>query len=131
MITQQLSVFVENKTGRINIVTKTLGENNINMKAFSLAESSDFGILRMIVSDADLAKKVLKEAGFAVKLTSVICFKCKNVPGSLNVVLDALAEEGVFIEYMYAFADGEQANVVIRPTSIDDCMDIMTKLKLV
>lgn len=131
MIIQQLSVFVENRTGRINQVTKTLGENNINMTAFSLAESSDFGILRMIVSDADLARKVLKKAGFAVKLTYVICFKCKNAPGSLNAVLDALAEEGVFIEYMYAFADGEQTNVVIRPTSIDDCIEIMTKRKLV
>lgn len=131
MITQQLSVFVENKTGRINEVTKTLGENNINMTAFSLAESSDFGILRMIVSNADLAKKVLKEAGFAVKLTNVICFKCKNLPGSMNAVLEALAQEGVFIEYMYAFADGSQTNVVIRPTNIDDCVDIMTKRKLV
>ncbi len=126
---EQLSVFIENKTGRINEVTRILGENNINMTAFSLAENTDFGILRMIVSDVDLAIKVLKEAHFGVSKTDVICLICPNKPGAMALVLDYLAKENVFIEYMYAFSQGGEANVVIRPTDIDLCIDILSRCK--
>ncbi|NDW19834.1 amino acid-binding protein [Dysgonomonas sp. 216] len=122
---KQLSVFIENKTGRINEVTRILGVNNINMTAFSLAENSDFGILRLIVSDVDKAVKVLKEAHFGINITEVVCFSCPNVPGSLSAVLGHLAKEDVFIEYMYAFSQGDTANVVIRPTDIDKCLEIL------
>ena len=82
MTIKQLSVFLENKTGRINEVARILGQQGVNMHAFSLAETADFGILRMIVSDVEKAKKSLSEAHFAVQLTEVVCFSCPNRPGT-------------------------------------------------
>ena len=125
MIIKQLSVFLENKTGRINDVVHTLGANGINMHAFSMAETADFGILRLIVSDVDKAVEVLGEKNFAVMSTDVVCHSCANVPGSLAVVLEYLAEEQIFIEYMYAFAQGEKANVVIRPTDLLASLEVL------
>ncbi len=127
MTIKQLSVFLENKTGRINDVTKTLAKEGINMHAFSMAESTDFGILRLIVSDVDRAVEVLRAADFAVMLTDVVCISCPNVAGSLAEILDRLAAEDIFIEYMYAFAQGDNANVVIRPTHIDKCVASLEK----
>ena len=122
MTIKQLSVFLENKTGRINDVTRILGKHQINMHAFSMAETTDFGILRLIVSDVDKAVDVLREANFAVMLTDVVCISCSHEAGALSSILEHLAAEDIFIEYMYAFADGEQANVVIRPNDIDKCV---------
>ena len=82
MTIKQLSVFLENKTGRINDVTKTLAKYDINMHAFSMAESTDFGILRLIVSDVEKAVEVLRAENFAVMLTDVVCISCPNVAGS-------------------------------------------------
>ncbi len=125
MTIKQLSVFIENKTGRINEVTKILGANDINMTAFSLAENAEFGILRMIVSDVDKAVKVLKEAHFGISVNEVVCFSCPNQPGALATVLEYLAKENIFIEYMYAFSQFESANVVIRPTDNEKCVEIL------
>lgn len=125
MTIKQLSVFLENKSGRINEVAKILGQNNINMQAFSMAETTDFGILRLIVSEVDKAVEVLREASFAVMLTEVICIRCGNQSGALSTILDKLTDKGIFIEYMYAFAEGESANVVIRPSDIDKCVEVL------
>ena len=127
MTIQQLSVFLENKTGRINEVTKILGKHSINMHAFSMAETTDFGILRLIVSEVDKAVEILRNADFAVMLTDVVCISMPNVAGSLSEVLENLAQNNIFIEYMYAFADGEKANVVIRPNDIDKCITILNE----
>ena len=127
MTIKQLSVFLENKTGRINDVTKTLAKYNINMHAFSMAEATDFGILRLIVSDVDKAVEVLRAENFAVMLTDVVCISCPNVAGSLSVILDNLAKEKIFIEYMYAFAQGDTANVVIRPNNIKSCVELLER----
>lgn len=126
MTIKQLSVFIENKTGRINEVTRILGQNGINMTAFSLAENADFGILRLIVSDVDKAVKALKEAHFGVSVNDVLCICCPNEPGALATILEYLAKENIFIEYMYAFSKGETANVVIRPNDIDKCAEVLT-----
>lgn len=125
MTVRQLSVFIENKTGRINEVARILGINGVNMTAFSLAENAEFGILRMIVSDVDLAVRVLKEAHFGVSATDVVCFQCPDEPGALATVLEYLAKENIFIEYMYAFSEGNKANVVIRPTDVEKCVEIL------
>ena len=125
MTIKQLSVFLENKTGRINEVTKILGKNGINMHAFSMAETTDFGILRLIVSEVDKAVEILRNENFAVMLTDVVCISCPNVAGSLSAILEKLAEKEIFIEYMYAFADGDQANVVIRPNTIENCLGVL------
>jgi hypothetical protein len=125
MTMKQLSVFLENKTGRINEVAKILGANGINMKAFSMAETADFGILRLMVSEVDKAVQVLRDASFAVMLTDVVCLNTTNVPGALSNILESLASNDIFIEYMYAFSEGEQANVVIRPTLLDRCVELL------
>ena len=125
MTIKQLTIFLENRTGRINEVAKILGGNGINMKAFSMAETADFGLLRLIVSDVDKAVQVLRDASFAVMLTDVVCINVGNVPGALSGILDRLAANDIFIEYMYAFSEGETANVVIRPNDIDKCLNIL------
>lgn len=127
MTSRQLSVFLENKTGRINEVAHILGKEGINMHAFSMAESADFGILRMIVSDVDKARAALREACFAVQITEVICFNCPNQPGALASILDILSREEIFIEYMYAFSEGDTASVVIRPTDVQKCIDTLKR----
>lgn len=126
MTINQLSVFLENKTGRINEVAKILGANGINMKAFSMAETADFGILRLIVSEVDKAVEVLREANFAVMLTDVVCLSVPNVAGALSSILETLASNDIFIEYMYAFSEGETANVVIRPNDITHCVSVLS-----
>ena len=130
MTTLQLSVFLENKTGRLNDVAKVLAEAGINMTAFSVADNSDFGILRVLVSDPEKAKQVLKEKGFAVKLTNVLALRIGNSAGTLYGILDKLAESKVYIEYMYAFSEGEQASVVIRPNNIDQAIEILKANKI-
>ena len=96
----------------------------------SIADNSDFGILRCIVSDPDKAYQVLKEQHFAVKITDVIGFTCPNTSGSLAVVLRHLSDRGVFIEYMYSFANGNVAHVVIRPSDLDACEKILAEKKV-
>jgi hypothetical protein len=125
MTIKQLSIFLENKTGRINDVTGILGKNGINMQAFSMAEAADFGILRLIVSEVDRALELLKENNFAVKVTDVVCIRCSNTAGSLASVLEKLAEKEIFIEYMYAFADGDYANTIIKPNNLEKCVAVL------
>lgn len=115
MFIQQLSVFIENRTGRLMEVLDTLETNNINVIALSLADSSDYGMLRMMVSDPQKGKDVLKAAGFSAMVTDVICLKVAHDPGSLNKVLNLLVTtEEIGIEYLYAFANGEYASAVIK-----------------
>ena len=128
MTIRQISVFLENKSGRINDVTKALGKAGINMHAFSMSETTDFGILRLIVSDVDRAIKVLRAANFSVIQTEVICISCANTAGSLSVILERLAEQNIFIEYMYAFAQGDKANVVIRPSDLNRSQEVLKQM---
>lgn len=130
MLAKQLSVFLENKSGRLTEVTRVLGRAGVNLSAMSIADNSDFGILRCVVSDPDLGCRVLKEAGFAVKVTDVIGFSCPNTSGSLAVVLEHLSSRGVFIEYMYSFANGDVANVVIRPSDLEYCDRVLAEKKV-
>ena len=125
MTTKQLSIFLENKTGRLNDVAKILSESSINMKAFSIADNTDFGILRVLVSDTDKAYQILKQNGFAVKFTDVITLHISNTPGSLYSILDLLATANIYIEYMYAFSEGEQASVVIRPDNLEQAVKVL------
>ena len=125
MTVKQLSVFLENKTGRINDVVRALGQNGINMNAFSMAETADFGILRLIVSDVDKAVEVLRNKDFAVMSTDVVCINCANVPGSLASVLESLSKEEIFIDYMYAFAQKDSANIVLKVNDMDHCLKVL------
>jgi hypothetical protein len=125
MIVKQVSVFLENKSGRLSEVTQILGDAGLNMSAFTIADTSDFGILRLIVSDPDRAKFLLKKNNFAVQITEVILVKSPNRPGGLAKMLNILNAENVFIEYMYAFSNSEDtAVIVLRPTDIQKCVAI-------
>ena len=125
MLVKQLSIFLENRRGRFTEVCNILGEAGVNMTAFTVAESSDFGMLRLIVSDPEKAMAILREHKYAVSLTEVICLRCPNVPGSLARAMNILTDSGVFIEYMYAFSAGETANVVIRPDNLEQSVKVL------
>ena len=130
MLAKQLSVFLENKSGRLTEVTEVLGNAGVNLSAMSIADNSDFGILRCIVSDPDKAYKELKAAQFTVKITDVIGFICPKTSGSLAKVLKMLSDNGIFIEYMYSFANGDVAHVVVRPTDLEACDRVLAEKKV-
>ncbi|MCL1937946.1 MAG: amino acid-binding protein [Candidatus Azobacteroides sp.] len=125
MLIKQLSIFLENKRGRFSEIAKILGNAGINMTAFTVAENSDFGILRLIVSEPERAKTILKEYRYAVNVTDVVCLECPNEPGALAKAMDAITQAGVFIEYMYAFSFGSGATVVIRPDNLEKCVEAL------
>ena len=129
MKVQQISVFLENKSGRLAELTQTLGTAGINIRALSIADTSDFGILRLIVNKPDEAFKVLKEAGFTVSITDVIAVEVKDQPGGLGTVLRLLQDSGINIEYLYAFLEksSNDALVVFRVEQVDDAIELLTK----
>jgi hypothetical protein len=124
MKAKQVSVFLENKTGRLNEVAQILGDASINISAFTVADTSDFGVLRLITSDPDQACEVLKANQFSVRTTDVVLVKSPNRPGALSKLLRILDAEGIFIEYLYAFSMNEDMAVfVIRPTDVEKCLE--------
>ena len=116
MHVEQISIFIENKFGRLAEVTRTLGDAGINIRTLSLADTSDFGILRLIVNDTEKAKTVLKEKGFTVNKTEVVAVEIPDRPGGLADILQALDADGINVEYMYAFVErcGENAVMIFR-----------------
>jgi hypothetical protein len=130
MIIKQLSVFLEDKSGRLTELTKILAENDINITALSIADSSDYGIIRMVVGRPELAVSVLKEKGFSVHLTDVACIVVPNQPGGLYHALKILADNNINIDYIYAFATQSTASVVIRSESIAEVIEVLQKNKL-
>ncbi|NLF38350.1 ACT domain-containing protein [bacterium] len=121
MNVRQISVFLENAAGRLADACDLLGKNGINMRALSLADASDFGVLRMIVNDTDAALRLLKEHAYAAAATEVIAVEVPDTPGGLASILRLLRGEGVNIEYMYAFVEKKAAAavVVIRVEAVD------------
>lgn len=116
---KQISIFVENKPGRLKAMTHILKDNDIDILAISIADTTDFGILRLIVNDPDKACKALKDAECTVKVTDVLAIKLEDKPGGLSVVMDTLYDNQISVEYMYAFfsKQGGQAAVILR---VDD-----------
>ena len=117
MSVNQISVFLENKPGALYAMTGVLAENGIDMRAFSLAETSDYGIARIIVNDVYKTTTVLRDAGYIHNITTVLGVAIPDVPGGLNKVLLSLSEAGVNVEYMYAFLGGkkgESAYMIFR-----------------
>jgi hypothetical protein len=127
MKVKQISVFLENKSGRLATVTRILGENGINIRALSLADTTDFGILRLIVDNPDQAWQVLKANDFTVSGTEVIAVQMSDRPGGLARVLQTLEDIRINIEYMYAFVgrSGEDAVVVFRVEAIDRAIELL------
>lgn len=121
MAIKQLTLFVENKQGTVVSVTETLSKHNINLRALSIAETQDFGILRLIVNDEQTAEKILKDEGYLIKITDVVGVKIGDEPGKLSEALKVLDENKINIEYMYAFMarTEKHAYVVMRVENND------------
>ncbi len=116
MAIKQITVFVENKQGAIVSITDTLAKNNVNIRALSIAETDDFGILRLIVNDEETAERTLSEQGYLIKVTEVVGVKIGDDPGKLTAALDVLDKAGINMEYLYAFMarTEKHAYVVLR-----------------
>lgn len=128
MYLNQLSVFIENREGRLDEVLETLKEENINIVSLSLADSSDYGLLRMIVSEADKAKTALKVKGFTAMLTPVLGVKLSHQVGQLQVLLAEICKAGINIDYMYALATGsDDASIVIKTADLDEAASVLSK----
>ncbi|HWR58853.1 MAG TPA: ACT domain-containing protein [Thermodesulfovibrionales bacterium] len=121
MKVEQISVFLENKSGRLAEVAEVLARSGINIRALSLADTVDFGILRLIVNDTEKAKQVLKDSSFTVGKTEVIAVEVPDRPGGLAGILKTLNSGGINVEYMYAFVQrsGEHAIIIFRFDDIE------------
>lgn len=127
MKVSQLSVFIENKSGRLADVTRTLADNKINIRALSIADTIDYGLLRLIVDDPARAKNALAGAGMTVTLTEVLAIEVPDRPGGLAGIIDILGEKDINIEYMYAFVgtSGANAIVIFRIERVDEAIAIL------
>lgn len=113
MAMKQISVFLENRKGRLAEVTKILSDNSITIKALSLADTQDFGMLRIIVPDPDNCLKILRANGCVVQETDVIGVEVSDRPGGLWKILDILGREGINIEYIYATVERKQDSAIV------------------
>jgi hypothetical protein len=127
MKVEQLAVFLENKSGRLAAITKILSDSGINIRALSVADTADFGILRIIVDQTDKAKHVLKDAGFTVGLTNVVAVEVADKPGGLSEVLAVLNQVEINVEYMYAFVEksGQNAVIIFRFDDVDTAIEVL------
>ena len=128
MTVHQLSVFIENTYGRLCAIIKTLADNSIDIRALSMADTTDYGVLRMMVDDPEKAVDVLRNAGFTASTTEVIGVSISDRPGGLYATLDTLAQSGISVEYMYAFTEAEPgfAYVVLRIEDTEKAEQILT-----
>ena len=120
MVAKQLSVFIENRQGRLGEVLNVLKENGINILSLSLADTTEYGLLRLIVNNPELGKEKLTEDGFSTILTDVIVLKITHQSGSLQGLLKILSDNNVNVEYMYGLSiDGEEASVVLKTSNVE------------
>lgn len=126
MTIKQLSVFLENRAGRLDEVLQILGANDVNIVALSMADTADYGMMRMIVSNPQKGRAVLKEAGITAMLTDVVALRVPHATGSLAKAMHQIVDGEINVEYMYAFANGVDASAVIR---CDDPLRVIDILK--
>ncbi len=129
MTVKQISVFVENKAGKLAELTEYLHQHEIDMRALSIAETQDFGIVRVIVDDPYKTSCILKEAGYAVSITPVLAVEMPDEPGSLNHILKALGDEDISLEYMYAFLTRKAATayMVLRVEDNEKAAEVLKR----
>ena len=129
MKVEKITIFLENKPGGLEKVTKILKDAPINIRTLAVADTSDFGIVRLIVNNVELATKVLKESGFTVSRTTVVAVEVPDRPGGLHSILEVLAKENINIAYMYAFVEksGENAVMLFRFDKQDAAIDVLLK----
>lgn len=132
MLAEQISVFVENKEGRLAEITAILRDARVNIRALSLADTTDFGVLRLIVDDNDKAEQALRKEGFTVGRTKVLAVEVVDEPGGLNEVLDPLWMQNLNVEYMYAFANpkGKNAIMVFRFDDHEKALKILKEQQI-
>lgn len=129
MLVEQIAVFLENKSGRLAEITAILAANSINIRALSVADTADFGILRLIVDKVEMAKAVLRENGFTVGKTQVLAVEVEDKTGGLAKVLKCITDAGINVEYMYAFVNktGENAVLIFRFEKMEEAMATLQK----
>lgn len=125
MIIKQLSVFLQNELGRLEDVTDVLYKNDINISALCIAETAEYGVLRMIVSDTEKAADALRENDFSVKITDVICIETPDVPGALHDVLKLLSNAGINLSYMYGYSNAGKAPLIIKVSDPKKAIEIL------
>jgi len=126
---EQISIFLENKSGRLAEVTDILARNNVNIRALSLADTADFGILRLIVNDLEKTKALLKDNGFTVNSNEVVAVEVRDRPGGLAGILGPLQGKSINVEYMYAFSrkSGENAVMIFRFDETEKAIELLRK----
>ncbi len=132
MKVEQISIFLENKPGALTDVARILGEGGVNIRALSLADTKDFGILRLIVNDNEKAKAILGAKGFTVRKTEVVAVEVPDRPGGLADILMILSEAKVNVEYLYAFVQqtGENAIIIFRFDETDRAISVLSEKKV-
>jgi hypothetical protein len=130
MLIKQLSVFLEDRSGRLTELTRILAENDVNITALSVAETADYGIVRLVVGRPELAKEALEKAGFSIGLTDVVCVNMPDKPGSLYRILQLLTDEKINIDYMYAFSNNAVALAVIRAANVAQVIEVLQQHRL-
>jgi hypothetical protein len=127
MKVEQISVFLENKPGSLEHATRVMRDASINIRTLSLAETVDFGILRLIVNDVEKTNKVLKDAGFRVSKTVVVAVEVPDKPGGLHSIMEVLSKEGINVEYLYAFVEksGQNAVIIFRFDAPEKAIEVL------
>ena len=131
MTVKQLSVFIENRQGRLADVLHILKENNVNILSISLADTTEYGLLRLIVNDPAHGCKVLLDAGFSSMLTDVVIIKIPHVAGALQSILSLITEKGINIEYMYGLSvETENASIVMKTNELPEAIEVLKTAKI-
>jgi hypothetical protein len=125
---KQISLFVENKPGRMAKVSKTLSDAGVNIRALTVAEAGDFGVIRMVVDDPEKGYQVLHDSGFTVSETEVLAVEMKDIPGGLYEIVNTLGESDVNVDYAYAFVTtkAERAMLIIRVDNLEKARKVLT-----
>ena len=128
MTAKQISVFVENRKGRIGEVLQVLKGNGVNILSLSIADTSEYGLFRIIVDKPETGKKVLSEAGFSAMLSDIFIISVPHEPGSLHEILQVISDEEISVEYMYGLSvAGEEASIVLKTSDTDKAMQVFKK----
>lgn len=131
MTVNQVSVFIENRQGRLGEVLQVLKDNDVNILSISLADTTEYGLLRLIVNNPERAKDVLLQAGFSSMLTEVLIIKVPHVAGSLQNILSAIAKANVSIEYMYGLSvETTDASIVMKTNELDKAQEVLKSINV-
>ena len=125
MVIKQLSVFLQNEQGRLEEVTDILYKHNINISALSIAETAEYGVLRMIVSDLDNAAAALSGEDLSVKISNVLCVETPDIPGELNKSIKILSNAGINVSYMYGYSSGGTARLIMKVSDPEKALELL------